>query len=155
MGVHNLTWSAAASGLAERDAIEAALAWLTGGEAEIFRERVNSYHGARMTLLRAQVDRKKAARSAIRHIGADLLEALADDPGLEARIDPANNLHLRLGLGTLVAGNIELASDAEEVVKGRIKLEVYPGQDALENAREMLRQAAASAARLGIPAPFE
>ena len=39
-------------------------------------------------------------------------------------------------------------------VKGRIKLEAYPGQDPIENAREMLSAAAKKADAEGFPIDF-
>tara|TARA_B110000438_G_scaffold242808_1_gene242536 strand:- start:1365 stop:1511 length:147 start_codon:yes stop_codon:yes gene_type:complete len=43
----------------------------------------------------------------------------------------------------------------EEQVKGRIKLEVYPGQDAIENARVMLTTSANKAQAEGLPVEFD
>ena len=40
MSVHNVTWYATASGLGSTEVIEGALNWLTGGNAEISREKV-------------------------------------------------------------------------------------------------------------------
>lgn len=153
--MHNVTWYATASGVGSTEAIEEALKWLTGGNAEISREKVKSYHGARMTMLRAKIDRKKAARESIPHMGADLLGNLAQCDNLNARIDEENILHIRLSVSALVRGSIELSEGSEEQVKGRIKLEVYPGQESVENAREMLAEAANRANELGLPSPIE
>jgi len=153
--VHNVTWYATASGVGSTEAIEEALKWLTGGNAEISREKVKSYHGARMTMLRAKIHRKRAARESIPHMGADLLGNLAQCDNLNARIDEENILHIRLSVSALVRGSIELSEGSEEQVKGRIKLEVYPGQESVENAREMLAEAANRADELGLPSPIE
>jgi len=153
--VHNVTWYATSSGVASTEAIASALNWVTGGEAEISREKVKSYHGARMTMLRAHIHRKKAARESIAHLGAQLLSRLAKSDNLNARIDEENVLHIRLSISSLVRGSIELSEGAEEQVKGRIKLEVYPGQDPLGNAREMLQTSADRAMELGLPSPIE
>ncbi len=152
--MHNVTWYATSSGVSSTEAIAAALNWLTGGEAEISREKVKSYHGARMTMLRAQIDRKKAARESIPHLGAQLLSHLAQSDDLIARIDEENVLHIRLDISSLVRGSIELSEGFEEQVKGRIKLEVYPGQDVLENARKMLESSSIIATELGLPNPI-
>jgi len=153
--VHNVTWYASSSGVASTEVIAAALSWLTGGEAEITREKVKSYHGARMTMLRAQIHRKKAARESIAHLGVQLLSQLAESDDLIARIDEENILHIRLSISSLVRGSIELSEGSEEQVKGRIKLEVYPGQDPLGNAREMLQISADKAKEMGLPSPIE
>ena len=133
----------------------AALNWLTGGEAEISREKIKSYHGVRMTMLRVQIPRKKAARDSIAHLGTQFLDQIAQSDNLIDRIDDDNSLHVRLSLSSLVRGSIELPEGSEEQVKGRIKLEVYPGQDSLDNARKMLEAAANLATKLGLPSPIE
>ena len=148
MAVHNVSWVATSSAVGNLEAIEAALSWLTGGDVPITKGKVRSYHGSRMVMLRAEITRKKAARTAVCHLGADLLAALSTDPDLSERIDEANTLHLRLDLGELVRGNIALSDGSEEEVKGRIKLEVYPGQNALENARTLLSESAEKATRI-------
>ncbi len=108
-----------------------------------------------MTMLRAQIHRKKAARESIAHLGAQLLSRLAQSDDLIARIDEENVLHIRLSISSLVRGSIELSEGSEEQVKGRIKLEVYPGQDPLGNAREMLQISADRAKEMGFPSPIE
>ncbi|MEC8927212.1 MAG: RNA-binding domain-containing protein [Candidatus Thermoplasmatota archaeon] len=155
MSVHNVTWYATASGLGSTEVIEGALNWLTGGNAQISREKVKSYHGARMMMLRAQIGRKKAARESIPYMGAQILDFLAQSEDLISRIDEENVLHIRLSISSLVRGSIELSEGSEEQVKGRIKLEVYPGQDPLENAREMLAASANRATELGLPSPLQ
>ena len=106
-------------------------------------------------MVRAHIHRKKAARESIAHLGAQLLSRLAKSDNLNARIDEENVLHIRLSISSLVRGSIELSEGAGEQVKGRIKLEVYPGQDPLENAREMLQISADRAKELGLPSPIE
>ena len=80
---------------------------------------------------------------------------IAQSDNLVDRIDDENILHIRLSLSSLVRGSIELSEGSEEQVKGRIKLEVYPGQDSLDNAREMLEASANRATKLGLPIPIE
>ena len=155
MSVHNVTWNATSSGVASTEALEDALNWLTGGEAEISREKVKSYHGARMTLLSANIRQKKGAKKSICHLGPNLLNELLQSPDLESRIDDGNSLHIRLSLSRLVSGSIELSSGSEEQVKGRIKLEVYPGQDPIENAILMLSTAAEKAVSEGLPVDLD
>jgi len=155
VAVHNITWNATSSGVGSTEAIEASLNWLTGGEAEITKEKVKSYHGARMTLLRAHIGQKRAAKQSICHLGSDLLNQLSKSTDLGSRIDEDNVLHIRLDISSLVCGSIELSSDSGEQVKGRIKLEVYPSQDPIGNAREMLSKAAAKADAEGFPVEFQ
>ena len=155
MAVHNITWNATSSGVGSTTGIEAALNWLTGGEAEITQEKVKSYHGARMTMLRAHIQQKKAAKHSICHLGPEFLNQLSQSPDLESRIDEQNILHIRLSISSLIRGSIEFSKGIEEQVKGRIKLEVYPGQDAIDNARVMLTTAANKARIAGLPVEFD
>jgi RNA binding exosome subunit len=155
VAVHNVTWIATSSAVGNLDAIEAAMSWLTGGEAKVDRERVKSYHGAKMTMLSATITRKKAARTSVPYLGFELLDKLPRSDTLPERIDEGNTLHIRLSLAKLVAGVIEFSDSNEEQVKGRIKFEVYPGQNGLENARTFLAGSAEKAERLGLPLPPE
>jgi RNA binding exosome subunit len=152
MGVHNISWSARRSAHASGQVIEDALSWLAGDDAEITTEMTRSYHGARILMIRASVKRKKAALTSIANLGENLLNSLTEDSGLSSRIDDDNALHLRLDLASLVKGEIRLAEAVgTEVVKGRIKLEVYPGQKPLEIAIETLAECARIADKNGLP----
>ncbi len=104
-----------------------------------------------MTLFSAHIRQKKGAKQSIPHLGSELLNELSHSPDLKSRIDDGNTLHIRLDLSRLVSGSIELSDGSGEQVKGRIKLEVYPGQDPIENARLMLAAAAAKADSEGLP----
>ena len=150
MSVHNITWSATASALGSKELIEKSLRWLTGDAAEISHEKVKSYHGAKMMIIHARVQKKKSAKNSLPYMGSELLEKLADSEQLKLRIDEDNVLHIRLSLPSLVSGCIVISERLEEQVKGRIKLEVYPGQDVLENAKSMLNKAAKFASENGI-----
>ena len=97
--------------------------WFTGGMAEISREKVRSYHGVRMTMLKAQIQKKKAARQSIANLGSGLLGELARSEDLHERIDEENNLHVRLNLSSLVSGSIESAT---EIVKALLVLVELP-----------------------------
>ena len=108
-----------------------------------------------MTLLRAHIGQKKASKQSICHLGYNLLQRLSQSTDLEQRIDEGNVLHIRLDISSLVSGSIELSSGSEEQVKGRIKLEVYPGQDPIENARQMLSAAAEKADSEGLPVDLD
>ena len=131
--------------------IERALDWFTGGHAEISKEKVKSYHGAKMLMIHARIMKKKAAKLSLAHLGVDFLQQLADKDELEPRIDDQNVLHIRLSLSALVKGSIEFSEGIEEQVKGRIKLEVYPGQDPVTNAQELLNRSVDFARNKGLP----
>ena len=59
--------------------------------------------------------------------------------GLDCRVDEGKFLHVRLKLEKLVQGKGGVAQDSHEsVAKGKFKLEVYPGQDSIEVAENLL-----------------
>ena len=151
MSVHNVSWSATASAVGSTEVIERALDWFTGGHAEISKEKVKSYHGAKMLMIHARIMKKKAAKLSLAHLGVDLLQQLADKDELEPRIDDQNVLHIRLSLSALAKGSIEFSAGLEEQVKGKIKLEVYPGQDPVKNAQELLNNSMEVARNQGLP----
>ncbi|MEC7703758.1 MAG: RNA-binding domain-containing protein [Candidatus Thermoplasmatota archaeon] len=151
MSVHNVTWYATASGVASEEVVFDALRWLTGEKAEITREKVRSYHGSRMIMLKSVLDRKKIATNSISNLGSQLLKSLEKSEDLETRIDSNNVLHIRLSLASLANGHVVLSSRDEEQVKGRMKLEVYPGQLPIEIARIMLSNAAKIAEENNLP----
>ena len=155
MSVHNVSWNVTSSGLGSTEVIEASMNWLTGGLGEISREKVKSYHGSKMIMISAQINRKKDAKASICHLGPELLEELSASKDLEDKIDEKNILHIRLSISALVCGSIELSDGPEEQVKGRIKLEVYPGQDVVENARKMLIESSKRAIEEGLPIPID
>ena len=155
MSVHNISWNVTSSGLGSTDVIEASMNWLTGGLGEISREKVKSYHGSKMMMISAQINRKKDAKASICHLGPELLEELSASKDLEDKIDEKNILHIRLSISALVCGSIELSDGPEEQVKGRIKLEVYPGQEPLEIARRMLLESARMAEEMGLSGQLE
>ena len=149
--MHNVTWSATTSAVGSKEVIEHALGWMTGEQAELSNEKVKSYHGAKMILIHARIMKKKAAKLSLSHLGADFLLELAKSENLESRIDDDNTLHIRLSLQSLASGSIDFPSGYEEQVKGRIKLEVYPGQKPQEIAHSMLVKAAEIAQDEGLP----
>ena len=153
--VHAVHLSVNASGLANIGTIATALEWLLGITDCVEVERTSSFHGSPMFLLTASANRKGAARRAVPRLGTYALDALATS--LDGRIDQSNCLHLRLALDGLVEGRATIidAASPDEVVKVRIKLEVYPGDDAEEVAMELVSQARDTAVRKGLPESAE
>ena len=131
--------------------IERALDWFTGGHAEISKEKVKSYHGAKMWMIHARIMKKKAAKISLAHLGVEFLQRLVDEDELSARIDDQNVLHVRLSLSALANGSIEFSEGVEEQVKGRIKIEVYPGQEPVQNAQQLLNSSIDLAQKQGLP----
>ncbi len=155
--VHSVHLSVNASGLADVKRVASALEWLLGMEDCVEAEKTPSFHGSPMFLLTASADSKGKARRAVPRLGTATLDSLAtalrNSPS--NRIDENNILHLRLNLDGLTAGRIELLepSDSAEVVKARIKLEVYPGDNPEEVALRLISEAREKAERNGLPEP--
>ena len=61
---------------------------------------------------------------------------------LDSQIDEDKVFHIRLSLSSFVAGNIRLAEGIERksAVKGRYKIESYPGQEPREVLLELIRK---------------
>ena len=104
-----------------------------------------------MIMLKSVLDRKKIATNSISNLGSQLLKSLEKSEDLETRIDSNNVLHIRLSLASLANEDVVLSSRDEEQVKGRMKLEVYPGQLPIEIAKIMLSNAAKIAEENNLP----
>ena len=149
--VHSVNWTVLASGVAHIERISAALAWLGGAPEQVTVEKTRSFHGSPMHIVSVRLDKRGAARAGVIRLGEDLLSELRVE--LAARIDGDNVLHVRLDLSSLVSGRIasSASSAADDVVKGRIKLEVYPGSTPVEVADALLASAAVDARDQGMP----
>ena len=147
--IHRVEWSVNASGVADIHLIYDALVWLIGDEKLVEVEKTQSFHGSSMYIVRADADKKGAARKAFPRIGAKLIGQLKNS--LDERIDDENWLHLRLDLNELVCGRIVLVNSRDNVdfVKGRVKLEIYPNDTKDDVARRLLDEANEIAEILG------
>ncbi len=149
--LHRLEYVVHASGLAEINIICDALAWLVGDERLVAVEETKSFHNSPLYIITATSAKKGDARRALPRLGERTLSLLAG--GLELRLDEENNLHFRLSLDELVAGEIVLISATHPMtpVKAKCKLEVYPRDTPLEVAATMLADAAEVARRRNLP----
>ncbi len=149
--IHRIEWTVHASGVSDIDVIADSLSWLIGDEEFVDVEKTQSYHNTPMYIVHAEAKKKSDARRSLPRLGKSLLDELAKN--IEGRIDEGNWLHLRLKLDELVRGNPSLTNphDPCESVKGRVKLEVYPGDNVEEVARRLLNEAAKIATRKGLP----
>tara|TARA_A100001037_G_scaffold275984_1_gene274937 strand:+ start:1164 stop:1634 length:471 start_codon:yes stop_codon:yes gene_type:complete len=153
MPVHWVEWVAHAGGVTDVDLVCESLVWLTGSEECIDVERMDSYHGSNLYLIRALLQKKSEARLAFARLGVDVLSKLGDS--LDGRVDDDNCLHLRLSLNSLASGEIELVEPTTEQasIKGKVKLEAYPGEDSIEVASTLIEQAIERAVRNDLPEP--
>lgn len=140
MGVHHVSWLSTASGLEDEYIHAAALAWLVGDEDVIEIERMDSYHGSPIHLIKAELKRRGPATKSLSHLGAEVLESIKQE--LDTRMDENNVIHIRLDLLDLLAGKVSLTKPGDRpTVKGKAKLEVYPGNNPIDVANTTLEQA--------------
>ena len=102
-------------------------------KTEITREKSKSYHGAPQTILAIRINNKKLAKQSLQSLGKAVLDQIVTN-GLESQIDDDKVFHVRLSLSSLVNGDFLLAEGSEwkSAVKGRYKIEAYPGQQPSE-----------------------
>jgi len=140
VGLHRITWRTTTTALSNMEAVADALAWLIGDDEAVTLDRSRSYHGPEVVLIEASTSRNRLALDSLARLG---VEALADlRAGHETRYDENNVLHFRLELPALLNGEVRLAGrPGTNQVKGEIKVQVYPGQSAVEQLFESLEKA--------------
>ena len=140
MGVHHVSRQSTASGVEDEYIHAAALSWLVGDEDAVTIERMNSYHGSPVHLVTAELKRRGKATKSLSRLGCEVLESLKSELG--SRLDDDNVIHIRLDLIDLIGGKLSLTVPGERpTVKGRAKLEVYPGDVAIDVAMSTLEDA--------------
>ena len=102
----------------------------TGGGCEVNLEKGKSLHGSEQTIIETSVSGRKASSNALSRLGKEGLQQLLDE-GVSSRLDAAKVLHIRISLAELVCGEVSLVGggNGEPTVKGRFKVESYPGQE--------------------------
>tara|TARA_B110000305_G_scaffold240293_1_gene310471 strand:+ start:193 stop:657 length:465 start_codon:yes stop_codon:yes gene_type:complete len=144
MGLHHITWRATASGLADETVVADALAWLMDDKEAVEIERTTSYHGSEIHMVEAKTTRKKPALQCLARLGHENLQALLEQ--VEGRLDESHTLHMRLDFNALMNGEVRLStSDQGPTVKGHTKIQVFPGQEGLSEARLTIEAAMALA----------
>ena len=152
MGVHHISWYSAASGLEDEVLIANALSWLVGDSEAVSIEETTSFHGSSVHLVTAVLEQKGPATRSLSRLGSEVLSQIEKE--LDSRMDEDNVIHIRLDLLDLLAGKISLTTPGERpTIKGRTKLQVYPGDNAHDIAIETLAKARDDSARLGLPEP--
>lgn len=150
MGVHHVSWQSTASGVEDEYIHAAAMAWLVGDDELVEIERMNSYHGSPIHVVRAEIKSRSKATKSLSRLGTEALAKLKNE--LDTRMDESNVIHIRLDLLDLLAGKVTLTVPGERTtIKGRAKLEVYPGDVVDEVASITLDKAIDESQRLGFP----
>ena len=144
MGLHHVSWQSTASGLEDEYIHAAALGWLVGDDEAVLIERMNSYHGSPIHLITAEIKKRGKATKSLSILGVDVLNSLKSE--LTNRLDENNVIHIRLDLLDLLGGKLTLTSPGDRpTVKGKAKLEVYPGSEAIDVAIETIDKAKTAA----------
>ena len=126
MGILHVHAAATAHELQDIDLVTQALEWLSETEWNV--EMTTSYHGPKVALLSTQIKKNKQLDSFIEKLKPHHSTVLSD---LGARLDENNVIHLRLCLESIIGQQLGLLEPTQKkpVVKIRIKLAVYPGQN--------------------------
>lgn len=139
MSLHSVSWRIHCSAMDDLEIIQSAMKQLSAVNSEVSWEKSKSYHGSPQTILEMRINNKKNAKQSLELLGKSLLNQLVEN-GIESQIDDDKNLHIRLSLSSLVAGKLRLAEGSEwtSAVKGKYKIESYPGQDPSEVLLELI-----------------
>ena len=134
MGILHVHAAATAHELQDIDLVTQALEWLTETDWNV--DMTTSYHGPKVAMLSTQIKKNKQLELFTQKLEPHHATLLSE---LDSRLDENNVLHLRLNLESVLAQEIELTQSSENapVIKVRIKLAVYPGQDVEAIAAEI------------------
>ena len=126
MGILHVHAAATAHELQDIDLVTQALEWLSETEWNV--DMTTSYHGPKVALLSTQIKKNKQLDSFIEKLKPHHSTVLSE---LDARLDENNVVHLRLCLESIIGQQLVLLESTQKkpVVKIRIKLAVYPGQN--------------------------
>ena len=126
MGILHVHAAATAHELQDIVLVTQALEWLSETEWNV--EMTTSYHGPKVALLSTHIKKNKQLDSFIEKLKPYHPTVLSE---LDARLDENNVIHLRLCLESIIGQQLVLLESTQKkpVVKIRIKLAVYPGQN--------------------------
>ena len=126
MGILHVHAAATAHELQDIDLVTQALEWLSETEWNV--EMTTSYHGPKVAWLSTRIKKNKQLDSFIEKLKPHHSTVLSE---LGARLDENNVIHLRLCLESIIGQQLVLLEPTQKkpVVKIRIKLAVYPGQN--------------------------
>ena len=126
MGILHVHAAATAHELQDIDLVTQALEWWSETEWNV--EMTTSYHGPKVALLSTHIKKNKQLDSFIEKLKPHPSTVLSE---LGARLDENKVIHLRLCLESIIGQQLVLLEPTQKnpVVKIRIKLAVYPGQN--------------------------
>ena len=137
MGLHGGVWRVYSSAIDDTEIIRQSLSWLCGSGVLVSMNYDKSSIGAKMCIFECKLKSREAEES-LRRIDPESIKTILHGD-IAARIDDEKNFHIRLDLSGLVSGEAKICEhNYPSVVKGKFKLEVYPGQEATEIAEKLL-----------------
>ena len=137
MGILHINAAATAHELQDIDLVTEALRWFTGTEWEV--DMTSSYHGPKVALLNTHIQKNKLVSEFVQRLGKDNSKLIQEQ--LEQRMDENNVIHARFDLEKIVGQVVSLTPQDHEgpVIKVRMKVAVYPGQDASDIAMQVFQ----------------
>ena len=136
MAIHHINCRTASSGIDNLATIVDAMTWLCGDEELLLIDRTTSYHGSEINLITSHISKNRDIKSFVDKLKQTDLLKISEN--LTDRIDDSNILHFRICLDSLISGEISLTEADKKTVKCSIKIEVYPGQNAVEEITNFL-----------------
>ena len=135
MGILHINAAATVHELQDINLVTEALEWFTGTEWDV--DMTSSYHGPKVALLSTLVQKNKLVSEFIHRLGEDTSKLIREQ--LEQRMDENNVIHARFDLEKIVGQVVSLTPQDHNgpVVKVRMKVAVYPGQDVMEIAKQV------------------
>ncbi|MDE0869673.1 MAG: hypothetical protein OSA21_05105 [Candidatus Poseidoniaceae archaeon] len=140
MGLHHITWRATASGVADETVVADAIAWLVGDPELVEIESTTSYHGSKLHMVTGVCKKKAHSIKSLSRIGAECLQTLLQE--VDVRFDENHTLYFRIDFDAFIDGEVVLATSGQvATIKCHTKIEVYPGQVAIEECKNILKLA--------------
>ena len=135
MGILHINAAATVHELQDINLVTEALEWFTGTEWDV--DMTSSYHGPKVALLSTLVQKNKLVSEFIHRLGDDTSKLIREQ--LEQRMDENNVIHARFDLEKIVGQVVSLTPQDHKgpVVKVRMKVAVYPGQDVTKIATQV------------------
>ena len=141
MGLHSVSWSVNVSALDQMKLIEDSLKWIAGEKSSIEIKKDKSFHGANQYYIEAKNNNKKDSKKSLERLGEEVLREILE-LGVQTRVDDNKLFHIRLELSGLVRGEVSLANEktVSSTVKGKFKIESYPGDSTIEVISNLIEE---------------
>ena len=135
MGILHINATTTVHELQDINLVTEALEWFTGTEWDV--DMTSSYHGPKVALLSTLVQKNKLVSEFIQRLGDDASKHIREQ--LEQRMDENNVIHARFDLEKIVGQAVSLTPQDHNgpVIKVRMKVAVYPGQDVTKIATQV------------------